>query len=130
MKDLQVSATVPARPAKGDKPAQPQIGPFTITVKTGETAKEKIEMFGDAPVSSNADSNWTVVLQSAMRAGMRRGETQAQLQARLGGSKMGVAATKAAIDPKQAWLAAYQAATPAERKKMKADLLKQAESFD
>ena len=42
---------------------------------------------------------------------------------------MGVAAAKAAMDPKQAWLAAYQAATPAERKKMKADLLKEAESL-
>lgn len=126
MKDLQVQARVPANKAKGT----PELGPVTVTVKTGETAEEKIKMFGDEPVSSNADANWKVTLQSSVRSALRRGETQAQIQARLGAAKMGVAVQKAAIDPKQAWLASYQAATPAERKKMKADLLKQAEQFD
>lgn len=129
MKDLQVTAKVPAKAAKDGKPAEPEkVG--SITVKAPKTAKEAIEMYGDGPVVSNAIANWTVTLQSTIRSGLRRGESPAQLQARLGSVKMGQAATKAAIDPKQAWLAAYQAATPAERKKMKADLLKQAESFD
>ena len=123
MKDMQVSAKVPA---KDDQPEK--VG--TITVKSPESAEEAIKMFGDSPVVSNAISNWVVTLQGTIRAGLRRGETSAQLQARLGGVKMGQAATKAAIDPKQAWLASYQAATPVERKKMKAELLKQAEQFD
>jgi len=126
MKDLQVTAQVPANAQKGT----PQLGPASVLVKAPESAKEAIEMFGDAAVLSNALANWTVTIQSTIRGGLKRGETQAQLQARLGGLKMGVAATKAAIDPKQAWLAAFQAATPAERKKMRADLLKMAETIE
>jgi hypothetical protein len=42
---------------------------------------------------------------------------------------MGVAAMKAAMDPKAAWLALYQAASPKERKKMKAKLLAEAEAL-
>lgn len=129
MKDLQVTAKVPAKPAKDGKPATPEmVG--SIKVKAPETAEEGIKMFGDGAVLTNAISNWVVTLQGAIRSGLRRGENSAALQARLGASKMGVAATKAAIDPKQAWLASYQAATPAERKRMKSELLKQAEAFD
>jgi hypothetical protein len=126
MKDFQVQAKVPANKAKGT----PELGPATIIVKTGENVEEMKKMFGDEAVVSNANANWKVTLQSSIRSALKRGETQEQMQARLGAAKMGVAVAKAAIDPKQAWLASYQAATPAERKKMKAELLKQAEMFD
>ena len=121
-KDLQVTAKKPGKDGAPDK-----VG--SITVKVPENIKEAEEMFGGDAVLSNALANWVVTLQGNIRSGLTRGETPEQLQARLGSAKMGVAATKAAIDPKQAWLAAYQAATPAERKKMKQDLLKQAEAI-
>ena len=124
MKDLQVSAKVPENKEKGQKEL---VG--SVTVKVPETIDEAKQMFGGEAVLSNAVANWVVTLQSNIRGGLKRGETPQALQARLGGAKMGVAAAKAAMDPKQAWLAAYQAATPAERKKMKADLLKEAESL-
>ena len=125
MKDLSVTAKVPANKEKGT----PELGPATIVVKTGETAAESIKMFGDEAVKSNSDANWIVTLQGNIRSGLRRGETPEQIQARLGSAKMGVAASKAQADPKQAWLAQYAAATPEERKKMKQDLLKQAEAI-
>ena len=100
MKDLQVTARVPANKEKGT----PELGPVTITVKTGENAVESIKMFGDEAVKSNSDENWIVTRQGNIISGLRRGETAEQMQARIGGAKMGVAAAKAQADPKQAWL--------------------------
>ena len=115
MKDLVIAAKVPA---KDDKPEMNA----SITVKTGETAEESIKMFGGDAVNSNAQSNWIVTLQSNIRSGLKKGETQEQIQTRLGASKMGIAASKAAIDPEQAFLAKYAAATPEERKVMRKKL--------
>jgi hypothetical protein len=89
-KDLAITATVPANKETGVA----QIGPFTATVKTGETALEKINLFGDDAVSSNADSNWTVTLQSRMRSAMKRGLDEAAVAALISNAKMGVAAPK------------------------------------
>ena len=107
-KKLVITAQVPANKEKGT----PQLGPASVTVITGETAKEKIEMFGDEAVSSNSDANWAVTLQSNVRGGLRRGETQEQLQSRLGSAKMGVASKGIKIDTQQAWLAEFSTATP------------------
>lgn len=124
MKDLQVSAKVPENKEKGIKEMT-----AAVTVKAPENLKEAEQMFGGDAVLSNALSNWVVTLQGNIRSGLRRGEDAKAIQARLGTAKMGVAATKAAVDPKQAWLAQYASATPDERKKMKQDLLKQAEAI-
>ena len=124
MKDLQVTAKVPANKDKG---TPEMVG--AITVKAPENIKEAEQMFGGDAVVSNAISNWVVTLQGNIRGGLKRGEDAKALQTRLGGAKMGVAAAKAQADPKAAWLAQYQAATPEERKKMKKELLAQAESI-
>lgn len=107
-KKLVITAQVPANKEKGT----PQLGPVSVTVITGETAKEKIEMFGDEAVSSNSDANWSVTIQSNVRGGLRRGETQEQLQSRLGSAKMGVASKGIKVDTQQQWLAEFSAATP------------------
>lgn len=107
--------TVSAKDPKSGKSAD-------LTVQTGETAAEKIQMFGDEAVSSNADSNWAVTLQGAIRSGIRRGETQEQIQSRLGSAKMGVKVTGAKVDPVQAYLAQFASATPEAQKKMLAEL--------
>jgi len=126
MKDLQVQATVPERKDASGKVIQPTVGPFTIAVKTGDNAAEMIQMFGDEAVKSNAESNWTVTLQSAMRTGMKKGETQEQLQARLGSAKMGVTIKGVKVDPVQAYLAQFASATPEKQKEMLAELQKRA----
>jgi hypothetical protein len=53
---------------------------------------------------------------------MKKGETQEQLQARLGSAKMGVAARGVVVDPIQAYIAKFAAATPDEKKRMLAEL--------
>lgn len=118
----QVTAQVPANEKKGT----PQLGPVTIEVTTGATAAEMIQLFGDEAVKSNADANWDVTLQSNMRSGLRRGETQEQIRARLNSAKMGVAMKGIKVDPVQAYLAKFQSATPEEQKKMLAELQKRA----
>ena len=119
---LSVTAQVPANEKKGTK----QLGPVTINVKTGKDVKEMIEMFDNDSVKSNAEANWIVTLQSNIRAGLRRGETADQIQARLADAKMGVASKGVKIDPVQAFLAKFQASTPAEQQQMLADLKKRA----
>ena len=119
---LVITAQVPANKEKGT----PQLGPATITVLTGKDAKESIEMFGDAAVKSNSDANWTVALQSNIRSGLKRGETQEQMQARLGGAKMGVAQKGVKIDPVQAHIAYLKTLTPEALEKEIANLRKQA----
>lgn len=115
---MKVQAMVPEKKDKDGKIVQKQLGPATIEVQTGVTAKESIELFGDEAVKTNAESNWTVTLQSNIRGGLKKGETQAQIQARLGGAKMGVAQKGAVIDPVQAFLALYASATPERRKEL------------
>jgi hypothetical protein len=125
MKALSVSAQVPENKEKGT----PQLGPVTVTVQTGETAAEKIQMFGDEAVSTNADANWVVTLQSNIRAGLRKGETQAQVQARLASAKMGVSAKGATVDPTQAYQAQFLAASAEDQVKMIKELQKRAEEL-
>ena len=123
---MVVEATVPERKDASGKIVQQKVGPYTLSVETGVTAEESIKMFGPDPVKTNSDANWRVVLQGNMRGGMKKGESQAQLQARLGAAKMGVAAKGIKVDPIEAYAAMFMAGTPAEQKKMMEDLMKRA----
>ncbi len=121
-KDLTATAKVPANKEKGT----PELGPVTITVKTGKDLKEMVQMFGEEAIKSNAEANWVVTLQGNIRAGLRRGETPEQIQARLANAKMGVAQKGVKVDPVQAYLAKFQSATPEEQQRMLAELKKRA----
>uniref|UniRef100_A0A6M3KWL1 Uncharacterized protein n=1 Tax=viral metagenome TaxID=1070528 RepID=A0A6M3KWL1_9ZZZZ len=122
MKKLTVQANVPEKKDAAGKITQIAVGPYSINVETGDNATEMVKLFGDEAVKSNADANWVVTLQSNMRAGMKKGETMAAMQARLGAAKMGVSAVGAKVDPVQAYLAMFQSATPEVQAKMLADL--------
>ena len=126
MKKLTVQANVPEKKDAKGVITQKAVGPYSITVETGDTAVEMIKLFGDAAVKSNADANWVVTLQSNMRAGMKKGETMAAMQARLGTAKMGVAQSGAKVDPEQAYLAMFASATPEKQAEMLAELKKKA----
>jgi hypothetical protein len=119
---MKVQATVPEKKNEKGEVVQKAIGPFTIEVTTGSTGAECIALFGDEAVKTNAESNWTVTIQTNMRSAMKRGETQEQIQTRLATAKMGVAQKGAIVDPVQAYLAKFQSATPAEQQKMLAEL--------
>lgn len=123
---MKVQATVPEKKDATGKVIQPTAGPFTIEVVTGNTAEEMIALFGGEAVKTNAESNWTVTLQSGMRSGMKKGETQEALQARLGSAKMGMATRGAVIDPVQVYLAQFASATPEKQAEMMAELKKRA----
>jgi hypothetical protein len=119
---MKVQATVPEKKDANGVVTQKAIGPFTIEVETGTTAEELIQKFGSEAVKTNAESNWTVTIQSNMRSGMKKGETQEALQARLGSAKMGVAQKGVVVDPIQAYLAQFASATPEKQKAMLAEL--------
>lgn len=125
MEKLTVEAKVPEK-KEGDKVVRAQIGPVSITVDTGSTAAEMIQLFGDKAVKSNADANWVVTLQSNIRARLLKGENAAVIQAALGTAKMGVAVKGAKVDPVQAYLAMFQSATPEKQAEMLAELKKKA----
>lgn len=119
---LSVTAQVPANKEKGT----PQLGPATITIEAGATVSEMVKMYGEDAVKTNAYANWIVSLQANIRAGLKRGETAEQLQARLGGAKLGVAQKGVKVDPVQVYLAQFQNATPEDQQKMLKDLQKRA----
>lgn len=121
-KKLTVTAMIPANEKKGTR----QLGPTTIEVDAGETAAESIKMFGDDAVNSNANANWVVTLQGNIRAGLKKGETQKQLQARLGGAKMGVAQKGVKVDRMALWENEYSTATPERQKEMVQELMQRA----
>lgn len=118
---LSITAKIPAGKDKDGK-VTPELGPITVSVDTGKTAKEMIEMFSDEAVKTNAVASWVVTLQGNIRSGLKKGEDQKTMQARLGTSKMGISAKGVKVDPKQAWLALFDAGTPEEKAKMIADL--------
>ena len=122
MEKLIVEANVPEKKDKDGKVIQKAIGPFQVSVDTGTTAAEQIQLFGDKAVKSNADANWVVTLQSNMRSNMKKGQTNAQIQAALAGAKMGVAVKGAKIDPIQAYMAMFATATPEKQKEMLKEL--------
>lgn len=121
MEKMIAEAKVPEK-KEGDKVVRKQIGPVSITVQTGATAAEMIQMFGDNAVKSNADANWVVTLQSNIRARLLKGETADQIQAALGNAKMGVAVKGAKVDPIQAYLAMFATASPEKQKEMLKEL--------
>lgn len=122
MKKLTVEAQVPEKKDATGKVTQKQLGPVTLTVDAPESAKEAEAVFGGEAVLSNALANWIVSLQSSIRAGLKKGEDQAALQARLGSARLGVATARATVDPQQAFMALYLSSTPEKQAQMIADL--------
>jgi hypothetical protein len=122
MEKLIVEAKVPEKKKADGTIERKQIGPVQITVQTGATAAESIQLFGDKAVKSNADANWVVTLQSNIRARLLKGENAAAIQAALGTAKMGVAVKGAKVDPVQAYLALFAGSTPEKQKEMLKDL--------
>lgn len=119
---LTVTAKVPANKEKGTN----ELGPASVTVVTGETAAEMIQLFGDEAVKSNADANWRVTIQGNIRSALRAGKSATEIQAQLGTAKLGVATRGVAVDPIQAYVNMFATATPKEQEAMLKKLTDQA----
>lgn len=85
-----------------------------VSINTGGTAKEAIEMFGDDAVISNANANWTVTVQAGMRRLLKAGKKQDEVQAAFEGAKMGIALARVS-DPTGAILAKWPTMNEQER---------------
>jgi hypothetical protein len=115
MEKLEVTARVPAKDDAPEKSA-------TVFVNTGATSAEMVEMFGDEAVKSNANANWVVTLQAAIRRGLNANKTPDAIQAELADAKMGVKTSLGKVDPIQASLAMFKTMSKEERKAYLADL--------
>ena len=71
----------------------------SINISGPETVEEAIEMYGGEAVLTNAMANWRVTLQGGIRAGIKTGLDDAQIQEKLGSSKMGVSQPRGSADP-------------------------------
>lgn len=87
----------------------------TISIQAAETAAEAIQAFGDQAVISNANANWIITVQSAIRRLLKTGVKPEDIQAKLGGVKMGVAIERVAGDPKVAMISKFAAMSPEEK---------------
>lgn len=126
MKKITIEAQVPEKKDASGTITQKQLGPVSLSVDWAESLKEAEAMFGAEALLTNALANWTVTLQSNMRAHLKKGENQLQIQTALGNSKMGVAASGSKVDPKQAYLALFATATPEEQAKLLQELKEKA----
>lgn len=114
----QVEARVPEKKDAQGKITQKALGPVTIEVDYASTLDEAKKMFGEEAILSNAFANWRVTIQGNIRSRLKAGKTQAEIQAELGASKMGVAQQGIKVDPQQAFMARFAAGTPEEQAEM------------
>lgn len=122
MNKKEVTAQVPEKKDADGKVIQVAIPAVVVSVDYSETLEEAAQMYGAEAILSNAFANWKVTLQAAIRTGLKKGETQEQLQTRLGSAKMGIAVAGAKVDTEAAYKAKFMASDPESRKKMIADL--------
>jgi hypothetical protein len=117
MKRETITATVPPNEEAGTEEMT-----ASITVDYAETVEEAVRLYGAEALLTNAFANWRITLQANIRNGLKGGEDQAAIQARLGSAKMGVPQRGIRNNPVQAYLARFQAATPEQQKAMLAEL--------
>ena len=125
MKQISIAAKVPANKEKGIAEKTATLTVNYVDAEASDINKElaeAVQMFGAKALLTNAFANWRVTLQGGIRAGLEKGETPTQIQARLGTAKMGIATQGAKVDVEQAFMAKYASSTPEQRKKMLSEL--------
>jgi hypothetical protein len=130
MKKVEISATVPANEKEGKPEASATIlvDYPDFEADAEEALEELVEHVGEKAVGTNAFANWRITLQSNMRSGLKKGETQEAMQARLGSAKMGISQAGIAVDPEQAFFAKFASASAEEKAAMLARLQERAAS--
>ena len=104
-KELVITAKAPKAGKEG-----------TLKIMAPETLDEAIQMYGAEAILTNAMANFVIKLQGNIRSAVEKGEEASAMQTRLGGSKMGVAVSKAPSMPsKNAALAYFATLTPEQK---------------
>lgn len=117
MVKMSVTATVPGNKEKGTESKS-----ATIDLNAPENLEQALSMYGEDVVFNTILTQLKIRVQSAMRTGIANGETPEAMQERLGNYRLGTAVSKAKTDPKAAYIAQFQSATPEERKQMLKEL--------
>lgn len=121
MKTMLVNAVVPENKEKGTEELS-----ASASVQFAETLEEAKAAYGEEAVLTNAFANWRITLQSAIRSGLRRGESPDAIASRLASAKLGVASIGGKVDPEQAYLAMFASANPQKQAEMIAELKQRA----
>ncbi len=114
----EINAKAPGKDGNPDKLA-------TIIVNYPENLDEAGQVLGEDAVLTNAFANWRVTLQSNIRALLKSGMGQEQIQEKLGSAIMGIAQVGSKVDTQAAFIAKFKTSTPEEQANM-LELLKDA----
>jgi hypothetical protein len=122
MKEFTIEAKLPKNEKKGrpaDKNGIAKVMFPDYKADADAALEEAKKAYGSMAILTNAFSNATVTIQAGIRSCLEKGS---DIQTKFAGWKLGVATAKAVVDPKAAFMAMFQSATPEERKKMLAEL--------
>ena len=115
----EVSAKVPEKKDAEGTVTQVALGPVTVFVDYPETVDEAKGWCSEEALLSNAFANFRVnPIQSGIRAGLKAGLDQDQIQTKLGQAVMGIAQVGARVDPETAFIAKFKTATPEDQAQM------------
>ena len=119
MLQKEVTAQVPEKKDAEGEVTQNALGPVTVFVDYPETLEEAEEWAGGDAILSNAFANFRVnPIQSGIRAALKNGLTQEQIQDKLGKAVMGVAQVGGRVDTQAAFIAKFKMANAEEQGKM------------
>ncbi len=127
MQQREVTAQVPEKKSADGEVTQVALGPVTIAVDFPESYEASVGWCTEEAMLSNAFAQFKVSpIQAGIRAMLKAGKTQEEIQAALGNTVMGVARAGVTVDTKAAYKALFFASSPEDQAKMIKDLREQA----
>lgn len=129
MDQREVTAQVPEK-KEGGVVVQEKLGPCTVIVGFPSSYEEAVGYCTEEAMLSNAFANFKVTpIQSMIRAGLKAGKSETQIQEEAEKLVMGIARQGGGkVDVKAAYVAKFRSATPEEQAEMLAELRENAEN--
>ena len=130
MDTKEVTAQVPEKKDADGNVVQRQLGPVTVLVPFPSSYEEAVGWCTEEAMLSNAFANYKVSpIQALIRAGLKAGKSEEQIQEEAEKCVMGVARQGGGrVDVQAAYIAKFKSATPEEQKRMLDDLRKSAQA--
>ena len=127
MLQKEVSAQVPEKKDGEGKVTQVALGPVAVQVPFPGTFEEALGWCSEEAMLTNAFAHYRVSpVQSTIRALLKAGKSDQEIQAECAKLVMGVARVGAVVDTKAAYIAMFAGSTPEDQAKMLKDLREQA----